>query len=81
MKLTENKLIGKTVMSKKGLSIGIIKECLINEKNVESESILVSPSEEIQLFDYKINSQGDIIIPMNDIIQIKDVVILEEQPV
>jgi sporulation protein YlmC with PRC-barrel domain len=78
MELSEDELIGKTIMSEKGFSIGVIKKFLKESKAGDSETILVSPSKEIDIIDYKTNTQGDIIIPLDSITPIKDVVILEK---
>ena len=78
MDLSEDKLIGKTVLSGKGISIGVIKKCFMGSNTKDSGSILVSPSKEIDILDYKTNTQGDIIIPLSSITPIKDVVILEK---
>lgn len=78
MELSENELIGKTIMSEKGVTIGIIRKCLIDNKAEGSGLILVSPSKEINLLDYKTNTLGDIIIPLSSITPIKNVVILEK---
>jgi sporulation protein YlmC with PRC-barrel domain len=77
MELSEKKLIGKTVMSKKGFSIGVIKKFLMESNAEDSGSILIRPSKDINILDYKTNTQGDIVIPISSITPIKNVVILE----
>lgn len=78
MDLSKEGLIGKTIMSEKGVTIGVVRKCLIENNAEGSGSILVSPSKEIDILDYKTNTQGDIIIPLSSITPIKDVVILEK---
>jgi len=78
MELSENDLIGKTVMSETGVSIGVIKKCLMESNAEDSGVILVSPSKGIDIFNYKTNTQGDIVIPLSNIAPIKDIVILEK---
>jgi sporulation protein YlmC with PRC-barrel domain len=79
MDFTKEELIGKTLMSEKGISIGIIKKCLMANNDAQHpKSILVSPSKEIDILNYKTNIQGDIIIPIGCITPIKDVVIFEQ---
>ncbi len=79
MEISEDELIGKTVMSEKGVSIGVIKKCLMKSNDAgDPGSILVSPSKEIDILDYKTNTKGDIIISLSNITQIKNVVILEK---
>ena len=79
MEISEDELIGKTLMNEIGVSIGVIKKCLKKSNDDEDPgSILVSPSKEIDILDYKTNTQGDIIIPLGSITPIKNVVILEK---
>ena len=78
MEISEKELIGKTVISEKGFPIGVIKKCLIKRNAEDSGSILVSPSKETDIQDYKTNTQGNIIIPLSSVTPIKNVVILEK---
>jgi sporulation protein YlmC with PRC-barrel domain len=81
MELLDEKLIGKMVLSEEGIPIGIIKKCLIEGKTEISGSILISPSKEIEVRDYKSNTEGDIIIPLSKIMPIKDILIFEKNPI
>jgi sporulation protein YlmC with PRC-barrel domain len=81
MELFREKLIGKTVLSEEGITIGIIKKCLIEGSTKISGSILISPSKEIEVQDYKSNTEGEIIIPLSRIKPIKDVLIFEKNPI
>jgi sporulation protein YlmC with PRC-barrel domain len=78
MDFLEEELIGKTVLSEKGIPIGVIKKCLIEINAEDSRSIIVSPSKEVEIRDYKSNTGGDIIIPLSRITPIKDVLIFEK---
>ena len=77
MELSEDELIGKTVMSKKGSSIGVIKKCLMKNNAEGLGAILITPSKDINILDYKTNTHGDIVIPLSSVTPIKNVVILE----
>lgn len=77
MKTLEDKLIGKTVMSKEGCVIGVIKGSLVNKHTGKSTSILVKPSKQIDPIVYKHNEQGDILFPLDSVATVKDVVIVE----
>ena len=78
MDLSEEELIGKTVLNEKGIPIGVIKKCLIESNAEDLGSILLSPSKDIEIRDYKSNIEGDIIIPLSRITPIKDVLIFEK---
>ena len=78
MEISEKELIGKTVMSEKGFPVGVIKKYLMDNISGELESILVEPSKEINSQEYKLNKQGDIILPLGCLSPVKDVVIMEE---
>lgn len=78
METLEEELIGKTVMNKKGFVIGVIKGSMIDKSTGKSTSLLVEPSKEINLRMYKLNEQGDIILPSDSLYSVKDIAILEE---
>lgn len=80
METSEDKLIGKIVMSGDGSVIGIIKDSLVDKHTGESTSILVKPSKEIDPKSYKLNEQGDIIFPFDSVTPVKDIVIIEKNP-
>jgi len=78
MEILKDKLIGKTVMSGEGCTIGIIKDSLIDNHTGEATSISVKPSKEIDTQSYKRNEQGDIIFPFDSVASVKDIVIIEK---
>jgi len=78
MEISEDELIGKSVMSGKGFLIGVIKESVLDDASGETTSVLVEPSKEIASRKYKFNEQGAIIFPFNSLIAVKDVIIVEE---
>ena len=78
MEISEDELIGKSVMSGKGFLIGVIKESVLDDTSGETTSVLVEPSKEVVSRKYKFNEQGDIIFPFNSLVAVKDVIIVEE---
>jgi sporulation protein YlmC with PRC-barrel domain len=78
MDLLKIELIGKTVMSEEGIPIGIIKKSLRNSVSGEITSILLEPSNDIDISNYKKNNQGRIILPFENISPVQDVIIIEK---
>jgi len=78
MDTLEDELIGKTVMSKEGFFIGVIKSLLVDRNTGGPKSILVKPSKEIDPQRYKLDEQGDIIFPSDSISIVKDIVVVEK---
>lgn len=50
----------------------------MNNTSGELKSILVEPSKEINSQEYKLNKQGDIILPLECLSPVKDVIIMEK---
>jgi len=80
MRKNRNSLVGKTVMNEKGIPIGVIKESLFDIKSGEIKSLLINPSNKIDLKEFKQNKQGQIILPVDCISTIQDVVVFEKDP-
>ena len=76
MKITENELRGKTVMSEEGLYLGILRNSLVNDKTGELLNILVEPSDDIDPRLYHLDKQGYLVFPFDVIRSVKDVVII-----
>jgi len=49
MEISEDKLVGKSVMSGEGFLIGVIKDSVKDEVTGETKALLVDPSGEIEL--------------------------------
>ena len=81
MDLTKKELIGKTVMNEEGIPIGIIKNSLRNADSGKINSLLIEPSKEIDISNYKKNNQGRIILPFENISPVQDVIIIEKEPI
>ena len=76
MKIPENELRGKTVMSEEGLYLGIFRNSTVDEKTGELRNILVEPSEDVDPRLYHLDQQGHLIFPFESIKSVKDVVII-----
>lgn len=76
MKLPENELRGKTVMSEEGLYLGVLRNSTVNEGTGKLVDILVEPSDEIDPRLYHMNEEGYLVFPFETIKSVKDVVIV-----
>ncbi len=79
MKITENELRGKSVMSEEGLYLGIMRNSTVDSKTGELVGILVEPSDDIDPRLYHLDNQGNLIFPFNTIKSVKDVIIIGGQ--
>lgn len=79
MKVTENELRGKTVMSEEGLYLGIMRNTTVDPKTGEMINILVEPSEDVDPRLYHLDKQGNLMFPFMSIKSVKDVVIIGGQ--
>ena len=76
MKLTENELRGKTVMSEEGLYLGIQRNSTVEQKTGELKNILIEPSDDVDPRLYHLDKQGYLVFPFESIKSVKDVVII-----
>ena len=76
MKVTENKLRGKTVMSEEGLYLGILRNSTVDAKTGELHDILVEPSDDVDPRLYHLDNQGHLVFPFDSIKSVKDVIII-----
>jgi sporulation protein YlmC with PRC-barrel domain len=76
MKLLENDLRGKTVMSEEGLYLGILRNSTVDGKTGELLNILIEPSDDVDPRLYHLDNQGHIVFPFSSIKSVKDVVIV-----
>ena len=79
MKITENELRGKTVMSEEGLYLGIMRNTTVDSKTGELIGILVEPSDDVDPRLYHLDDQGYLVFPFNSIKSVKDVIIIGGQ--
>ena len=76
MKITENELRGKTVMSEEGLYLGIFRNSTVDERTGELLDVLIEPSDDVDPRLYHLNEQGNLVFPFSSIKSVKDVVII-----
>jgi sporulation protein YlmC with PRC-barrel domain len=76
MKLTENELRGKTVMSEEGLYLGILRNSLVDQKTGELLNVLIEPSDDVDPRLYHLDKEGHLVFPFESIKSVKDVVII-----
>jgi len=79
LKITENELRGKSVMSEEGLYLGILRNSTVDSKTGELVGILVEPSDDIDPRLYHLDNQGHLVFPFNSIKSVKDVIIIGGQ--
>jgi sporulation protein YlmC with PRC-barrel domain len=79
LKVTENELRGKSVMSEEGLYLGIMRNSTVDSKTGELVGILVEPSDDIDPRLYHLDNQGNLVFPFNTIKSVKDVIIIGGQ--
>lgn len=76
MKLTENELRGKTVMTEDGLYLGIMRNTTVDTKTGELVGILVEPSDDVDPRLYHLDNDGRLVFPFDSIRSVKDVIII-----
>jgi len=79
MKITENELRGKTVMSEEGLYLGILRNSTVEERTGQLMNVLIEPSDDVDPRLYHLDNQGHLVFPFNSIKSVKDVVIIGGQ--
>jgi len=79
MKITEDELRGKTVMSEEGLYLGIMRNSTVDTKTGELLGILVEPSDDVDPRLYHQDNKGHLVFPFNSIKSVKDVIIIGGQ--
>jgi sporulation protein YlmC with PRC-barrel domain len=76
MKITEDELRGKTVMSEEGLYLGILRNSTVDQKTGELINLLIEPSDDVDPRLYHLDKQGHLVFPFSSIKSVKDVIIL-----
>ncbi len=76
MKILENELRGKSVMSEEGLYLGILRNSTVDSKTGELENILVEPSDDVDPRLYHLDERGHLLFSFGSIKSVKDVIII-----
>ena len=79
MKITENELRGKSVMSEEGLYLGIMRNTTCDSKTGVLIGLLVEPSDDIDPRLYHLDAQGRLVFPFDSIKSVKDVIVIRGQ--
>jgi len=79
MKITENELRGKSVMSEEGLYLGLMRNTTVDSKTGKLVGLLVEPSDDIDPRLYHMDNQGYLVFPFDSIKSVKDVIIIGGQ--
>jgi sporulation protein YlmC with PRC-barrel domain len=79
MKITENELRGKSVMSEEGLYLGLMRNTTVDSKTGKLVALLVEPSDDIDPRLYHMDNQGYLVFPFDSIKSVKDVIIIGGQ--
>jgi len=80
LKITENDLRGKTVMTEEGLYLGIMRNTTVDTRTGELLNILIEPSDDVDPRLYHLDKQGHLVFPFESIKSVKDVIIIGEKP-
>ncbi|KAA0008951.1 MAG: PRC-barrel domain protein [Thermoplasmata archaeon] len=78
MRIFENELRGKTVMTEGGLIIGILRNITMDQRTGELKNLLVEPSEDIDVRLYHLDERGHIVLDFDSVKSVKDVVIVKD---
>jgi len=76
--LESSDIRGKKVMNKEGTYLGILKSSLVDRKTGTPFSILVEPSEDIELGVYPLDDTGHLVFSSESIKSVEDAVIVEK---
>ena len=79
MKVTENELRGKTVMTEEGLYLGVLRNSTVDTRTGELIGILIEPSDDVDPRLYHLDQQGQLVFPFDSIRSVKDVIIVGGQ--
>lgn len=79
MKVMENELRGRKVMSNEGLYLGIIRNVTADERTGRLSDLIVEPSDKIDPRLYHQNDEGYLLFSFDSVKSVKDVVILSEE--
>jgi len=79
LKVTENELRGKTVMTEEGLYLGVLRNSTVDTRTGELIGILIEPSDDVDPRLYHLDQQGQLVFPFDSIRSVKDVIIVGGQ--
>jgi len=77
MEHTNEKLIGKTILNSKGNTVGTIHELIKDYDSGRIVSVLIIPSKELNLKNYSLTKNGEILFPFSSLSAVKDAFIID----
>jgi len=78
MKVMENDLRGKRVMSDEGMYLGTLRNITVDERTGRLENLLVEPSEKIDSRLYHQDERGYLLFPFASVKSVRDVIVIGE---
>ncbi len=79
MKVMENDLRGKKVMSDEGMYLGTLRNMTVDEKTGKLEDLLVEPSDKIDPRLYHQDEEGYLLFPFESVKSVRDVIVVGEE--
>lgn len=70
-------LRGKTVMTNSGQILGMIDNFVVDTNTGDLHHVLVIPAEEIEPRLYKMDAQGRLVLPFQNMKAVRDVVVMD----
>lgn len=77
-KIAGSQLIGRNVVSDRGLIIGKLVDMSIESKGGKVTMLIVKPGKDIDTKNFSTNEQGELLIPFKAVKAVKDVLIVNE---
>jgi sporulation protein YlmC with PRC-barrel domain len=77
MKLFATELRGKTVMTEDGQILGVLTDFIMDTRTGKIQSILVSPSENVEPRLFKTDPEGRLILSFKSMKAVKDVIVTQ----
>jgi sporulation protein YlmC with PRC-barrel domain len=77
MKVFITELQGKNIMTADGKYLGQVDNVVVDTNSGDLQHLLVIPTEEIDISDYKTDRTGRVVLPFSKIKSMKDVIILK----
>ncbi len=77
MKLFATELRGKTVMTEDGQILGVLADFIMDTRTGKIQSILVSPSENVEPRLFKTDPEGRLVLSFKSMKAVKDVIVTQ----
>jgi len=78
MRVVGKSLIGRNVVSDRGMVIGKLIDLSLEPMSGKVTTLIVEPSKDVNPKLFQLNEQGELIIPFTAVKAIKDVIIISE---